>query len=156
MTTALTTSASPVRVQACNTVTRKLGNWTAERHFEVRAHRGTATVDLRSPQIPAGEIMLGIDLDHATLTLLVPDGAVIDDWDLRRSGRGRVKDPEGPGQPEGRRIVLTGQLRGAEIRVRRGGLAVLTAMCSREFLADARRARKEGGHPTVHDPAGLA
>jgi len=158
MTTALATptSTGPVRVPAHRTVTKKLGHWTSEREFDVRAHRGHATVDLRSPRIPAGDITLGVDLDHASLTLLVPDGAVLDDWGLRRAGRAKVSDSEGPGTPGGRRIVVTGQLRGSEIRVRRGGLAVLTAMCSREFLADARQARKEGRHPTVHDPAGQA
>ncbi len=159
MTTALTdtaTTAGPVRIPAHRAVTKKLGHWTSEREFDVRAHRGHATVDLRSPQIPAGDITLSLDLDHASLTLLVPDGAVLDDWGLRRAGRARVGDSEGPGTPGGRRIVLTGQLRSAEVRVRRGGLAVLTAMCSREFLADAWQARKEGRHPTVQDPAGQA
>ncbi len=156
MTTALATSAGPVRVPAHRTVTKRLGHWTSEREFDVRAHRGHATVDLRSPRIPAGDITLSLDLDHASLTLLVPDGAVLDDWGLRRSGRGKVKDAEGPGAPGGRRIVLSGQLRSSEIRVRRGGLALLTAMCSREFVADARQARREGRHPTVHDPAGRA
>ena len=156
MTTALATSAGPVRVPAHRTVTKRLGHWTSEREFDVRAHRGHATVDLRSPRIPAGDITLSLDLDHASLTLLVPDGAVLDDWGLRRSGRGKVKDAEGPGTPGGRRIVLSGQLRSSEIRVRRGGLALLTAMCSREFVADARQARREGRHPTVHDPAGRA
>ncbi|MGE5131493.1 MAG: hypothetical protein ACM32E_01125 [Gemmatimonadota bacterium] len=156
MTTAPATSAGPVRVPAHRTVTKRLGHWTSEREFDVRAHRGHATVDLRSPRIPAGDITLSLDLDHASLTLLVPDGAVLDDWGLRRSGRGKVKDAEGPGTPGGRRIVLSGQLRSSEIRVRRGGLALLTAMCSREFVADARQARREGRHPTVHDPAGRA
>ena len=156
MTTALATSAGPVRVPAHRTVTKRLGHWTSEREFDVRAHRGHATVDLRSPRIPAGDITLSLDLDHASLTLLVPDGAVLDDWGLRRAGRAKVRDSEGPGTPGGRRIVLAGEIRSSEIRVRRGGLALLTAMCSREFVADARQARREGRRPTVHDPAGQA
>src|SRR5436190_17373273 len=48
----------------------------------VRAHRGHAVLDLRSPHIEAGEIRIDVELDHAMLKLLVPDGAVIDDWDL--------------------------------------------------------------------------
>jgi hypothetical protein len=134
-------------------VTRRLGNWTTARQFQARAHRGHAVLDLRSPQIPAGDIQVDIDLDHATLKLLLGDDAVIDDWDLRRIGRGRLKDPEGPNAPGSRRIVVTGQLRRGEVRVRRGGMAVLSAMCSREFLADLRRARREGRTPTVADPA---
>ena len=143
----------PVRIPANSTVTRRLGNWTTARQFQVRAHRGRAVLDLRSPQIPAGDLQVDVDLDHATLTLLVADDAVIDDWDLRHVGRARVKDSEGRDAPGSRRVVVTGQLRHSEIRVRRGGLAVLSAMCSRQFLADLRRARREGRTPTVADPA---
>jgi len=89
------TSTEPVRVAANYTVTKRLGNWTAADRFQVRSHRGHAVLDLRSPDIQAGEISVDIDLDHAMLKLLVPDDAVIEDWDLRRAGRGRVKDAEG-------------------------------------------------------------
>ena len=70
-------------------------------------------VDLRSPQIPAGDIELDLDLDHSTIKLLVAEDAVIDQWDLTVSGRGKVKDWESPsatGRPSsGRRIRLTGR-----------------------------------------------
>jgi hypothetical protein len=147
---------APVRIAANYTVTKHLGNWTTAREFQVRAHRGHAVLDLRSPHIPAGEITVDLDLDHAMLKLLVPDGAVIDDWDLRRLGHGRVKDGEGRKAAGGRRIVLTGQVRHGEIRVHRGGIAQLSAMFSRAYLADLRRARREGGFPTVDDPARTA
>ncbi len=153
MNTAQPAPASPVRIPANHTVTKRLGNWTTARQFQVRAHRGHAVLDLRSPQIPAGEIQVDVDLDRATLKLLVADGAVVDDWDLRRISRGRVKDAEGPNAPGGRHIVVTGQMRHGQIRVHRGGFAVLSAMCSREFLADLRRAGREGRTPTVADPA---
>jgi hypothetical protein len=81
------------------------------------------------------------------LKLLVPDGAVIDAWDLPRLGRGRAKDAEGRTAAGGRRIVLTGQLRHGEIRVYRGGIAQLSAMFSREYLADLRRAHARGRVP---------
>jgi len=153
MNTAQPAPVPPVRIAANHTVTRRLGNWTTARQFQVRAHRGHAVLDLRSPQIPAGDIEVEADLDHATLKLLVADDAVVDDWDLRRIGRGRVKDSEGRNAAGGRRIAVTGQLRHGQIRVHRGGLAVLSAMCSREFVADLRRARREGRTPTVADPA---
>ena len=148
--------AEPVRIPANHAMTKRLGNWTTARRFQVRAHRGSAVLDLRSPQIPAGDIEIEADLDHATLKLLVAGDAMVDDWDLRRTGRGRVKDAEGPDAPGGRRIVVTGQLRSAEIRVRRGGIAMLSAMFSRAYWADLRRAHKEGGFPTVDDPARTA
>jgi len=49
--------------------------------------------------------------------------------------------------------VITGQMRHSEIRVNRGGIAVLSAMCSREFLADLRQSHREQRMPTVADPA---
>lgn len=146
----------PVRIPANHAVTKRLGHWTTARQFQVRAHRGVAVLDLRSPRIPAGDIQIDIDLDHAVLKLLVADDATVDDWELRRIGRGRVKDSESPGAPGDRRIVVTGQMRRGEVRVHRGGIAVLSAMCSREFFADLRRAHKEGRQPTVADPAHTA
>lgn len=153
MNTTHTVDTTPVRVAANYQVTKHLGHWTTAREFAVRACRGHAVLDLRSPRIEAGEIRIDAELDHAILKLLVPDGAVIDDWDLQRLGRGRVKDAEGRGAAGGRRIVLTGQLRHSEIRVHRGGIAQLSAMFSRAYLADLRRAHAEGGFPTVDDPA---
>jgi|SRR5579859_4948055 len=156
MNTTQTTPSAPVRIAANYGMTKRLGHWTTAREFQVRAHRGHTVLDLRSPRIEAGEIRVDVELDHAMLKLLVPDGAIIDDWDLRRLGRGRVKDAEGRDAAGGRRIVLTGQLRHSEIRVRRGGIAQLSAMFSREYLADLRRAHADGTFPTVDDPARTA
>ena len=156
MNTSQVTQAAPataVRIPANYTTVKRLGHWTTERQFQVRAHRGSVVLDLRSPQIPDGDIEIDLDLDHAMVKLLVPDDAQVDDWNLRRTGRGRVKDAECPAVPGGRRIVITGQMRHSEIRVNRGGIAVLSAMCSREFLADLRQAHREQRMPTVADPA---
>ena len=152
----LTAPAEPVKIPANHAVTKRLGNWTTARQVQGRGHRGGAVLDLRSPQIPAGDIEIEVDLDHAMLKLLVAGDAVVDDWDLRRTGRGRVKDAERPDAPGGRRIVVTGELRGGEIRVRRGGMAMLSAMFSRAYWDDLRRAHKEGDFPTVDDPARTA
>jgi hypothetical protein len=150
---ASTAQAQPARVAAHNSVTKRLGNWTTARRFEVRAHRGLAVVDLRSPGLGDGDLELAADLDHAVLKLLVPDDAVVDGWDLHRTGRSKVKDAEAPKAAGGRRVVVTGRLHDAEIRVRRGGVAVLSAMFSREYVADLRRAHASGTQPTVADPA---
>lgn len=154
-----TTTESPVRVHADHRSVKHLGHWTGASRFEVRARRGYALLDLRSPRIPAGDIDIELDLDHALVKLLVPEDAVIDRWDLRWSGRGKVKDGQGDtgaggdiGSRAARRIRLTGHARGAEIRVHRGGVAVLSAMFSRAYLDDLRRAHREGGMPTVDDP----
>lgn len=158
--TAATTSesgadASVERIQVHYGNVKKLGNWTSASRFEVRARRGMAVIDLRSPQIPEGTIEVELDLDHSMVKLLVPQDARIDHWDLRYTGRGRVKDWTGE-DGEGRRVRVTGEVRHGEIRVHRGGVATLSAMFSREFVRDARRAHREGTTPTVADPAGAA
>jgi hypothetical protein len=145
----------PVRIPANYTVTKRLGRWTTERRFEVHAHRGHAVLDLRSSEIPEGDIEIAVDLDHGVLKLLVAEDAVIDDWHLRRAGRGRLKDAVGP-TGAGRRIVIAGSMRHGEIRVHRGGTAVLSAMFTKEYLADVRRVHREGGYPTVDDPTRTA
>jgi hypothetical protein len=141
-----------VRIRAHHGVVKKLGHWTTARRLDVRAARNSVVLDLRSPRIEAGDIEITLDIDHATVKLLVPDGAVIDD-DARRVGRGRVKDWTGTGESGGRRIVLLGEMRHAEVRVHRGGIAILSAMCSREYLTDALQARREGRLPVIDDPA---
>jgi hypothetical protein len=132
--------------------------------FEVRVRRGSVVLDLRSPRLPAGELIVDLDLDRAMVKLLVPDEAVIEYEDVAWSGRGKVKD--GVGQqarargaepaPDARRIRLTGRISDGEVRVARGGVAILAAMFTREYVDDLRRAHKEGGVPTVDDPTRIA
>lgn len=181
-------TTQPVRVQARHRAVKKLGHWTTARRFEVRAQRGTALLDLRSREIPAGDIEIRLDLDHSMVKLLLPEDAIVDHWDLRIVGRGRVKDWQQPattdqgsagighgsattrhgsaatghgsagtghgsaGTGQGRRVRLIGDIRQGEVRISRGGVAILTAMFSREYLADARRARADGRYPTIDDP----
>jgi hypothetical protein len=150
----LSTATSPVQVHADHGQRKLLGSWTSSAAFEVRARRSRVVIDLRSPQIPAGDIQLDLSLDHAALTLLVAPDMVIDQWDLAFDGRGKVKQAfhqQAPGAS--RRVRLAGRVRGGEVRVHSGGIAQLTAMCSREYLADARRARAQGGVPALDDPA---
>jgi hypothetical protein len=141
------------RIRAHHARVKRLGHWTTARRLDVRSARGSVVLDLRSPRIEAGDIEIRLDIDHATVKLLVPDGAIIDDDDARRVGRGRVKDWTGTGAPGGRRIRLLGEMRNAEVRVHRGGVAILSAMVSREYLADARQARRQGRFPVIDDPS---
>jgi hypothetical protein len=148
------TQRTPVRIHADHAAEKRLGHWTTAQTFEVKARRGTVVIDLRSPQIPDGDIELELNLDRASVKLLVADDAVIDHWALAWTGRGQVKQTfHQGGTGTGRRIRLTGQVRNGEVRVQSGGIARLSAMCSREYLADARRANAEGGVPTLDDPA---
>lgn len=155
--TKVTTPQAParetVRIRANGRGVKKLGHWTTARSFDVRATRGNVVLDLRSSRIEASDIEIQLDIDHATVKLLVPEGTVIDHDEVRRVGRGRVKDWTGVSAPGGRRIMLRGEMRKAEVRVHRGGIAILSAMCSREYLADALQARREGRYPTIDDPS---
>lgn len=148
------------RVHADHTVAKRLGNWTRAGRFELRARNGIVVLDLRSPDLP-DEVEVHVELQRATVKLLVPDDARVEHWDLHWTARGRVKDasavPESTDVPANaartRRVRLTGVSTDSEVRVQRAGIAMLTAMCSREYLQDIRRAHKTGGHPAVDDPA---
>ena len=128
------TDTETVHVRAHNRSVKRLGDWTTARRFDVRASRGLVVLDLMLPRIAPGVIDIALDIDHTTVKLLVPDGAIIDDGDLRRVGRGRVKDWTGASAPEGRRIRLSGEIRNAEVRVHRGGVAILSLLRSRRSL----------------------
>jgi hypothetical protein len=133
-------------------------NDSAAGNFEVRARRGAAVIDLRSPDIggDAGQhsdIELRVDIDHGMLKLLLPTDATVDQWDLQWTGRGKVKDWEGSTANGGRRVRLTGRVASGEIRIHRGGMVILSAMFSRAYLEDLKRAHRDGTVPTVDDPA---
>lgn len=132
----MTTAPHTEAIQSDHTVTKRLGNWTRSNFFQVRARKGTVILDLRSPQI-AGDIELDVDLQRAVLTLLVTDDASVDHWDLRFSAKGRVKDDQAAAG--GHRIRLAGAAADSQIRIRRGGLAELTAMSSRDYLRQLHR-----------------
>lgn len=173
MTSDITLARETARIHADHASVKRLGHWTTADRVEVHARSGSAVLDLRSPRLPEGDFTVDLDLDRATVKLLVPDDAVVEYWDVRWTGRGRVKDGAGPrsgagdgGTPEQsasdligagvRRIRLTGSVRGGEVRVHRGGVAILSAMCSREYLAELRRAHRTNTLPTIDDPARIA
>jgi hypothetical protein len=138
------TATETVQVRAHSRVVKKLGDWTTARRFDVRASRGMVVLDLVLPEIEPGEIEIALDLDHAVLKLLVPSGTAIDDDDLRRVGRGRIKDWTGTASPSGRRIKLVGEMRNGEVRVHRGGVALLSLLASRETRRQLREAHRAG------------
>jgi hypothetical protein len=156
--TAATTAATALaeRIHADHTVAKRLGNWTSADTFEIRARGGSVVVDLRSPNIPE-VVEVRVEMKRALVKLLVPDGAVVDHWDLRWSGKGKVKDGQASDlvQADGtavRLVRLVGDAADSEIRVHRAGVAVLSAMLTREYVDDLRKARKEGRLPVVDDP----
>ena len=173
--TATTTSTSVERIHADHTSVKRLGHWTEAARFELRGRSGSIVLDLRSPRLPK-TIDIELRLDRAMVKLLLPDNAVVEHWDLDWTGRGRVKDtqaqPTATATPEtdasadaeaaavesggAIRVRLSGGAHNSEIRVNRGGVAQLAAMCSREFIEDALRAHKAGTSPTVDDPTRTA
>ncbi|MCP2326627.1 hypothetical protein HDA40_005134 [Hamadaea flava] len=147
-----TVTTEPVRVEAYADTVKKLGDWTDANRFEVRGRSGYALLDLRSPRI-TGDVEVRVHASRSTIKLLVPEDAVIDQWDLTFRGRGTVKDWERTKGTGGRRVRIVGEIENGEVRIARGGVAILTAMFSREFVDDCVRAHRDGGRPTVHDPA---
>jgi hypothetical protein len=132
------------KIRARHRSIRKLGAWTTARRFDIRASRGSVVLDLLLPELEPGEITVELDIERATVILLVPDGTNIDDDELRRVGRGRVKDWTGIGSPGGRTLKLTGEMRNAELRIHRGGIAILRLLLSRATRRELRRAHAQG------------
>lgn len=140
------TTETPVRITANRAVNKQLGEWTTDHYFDVRANHGVVVLDLLLPQIAPGEIVVNLDVDHAMVKLLVPDGTVVDDDNLRRIGRARVKDWTGVAAPGGRVIRLVGEMRHGEVRVHRGGIAIVgLVLAGRRH--DVRAARRAGRLP---------
>ena len=143
------------RVHVDHGVTKRLGRWTSASQFDVRVRSGVLVLDLRSPEI-TGDVEVRLGLHRSTVKLLLAEDDQVDHWELDWAGRGQVKDdqrPAGPGAGNGqRRIRLSGHAENSEVRVHRGGMAALPAMFSRAYVQDLRRARKNGGYPTVDDP----
>jgi len=131
-------------IRAHNDSIRRTGPWTTSRRFDVRASSSSVVLDLLLPEIEDGDIEIALDLNRSALNLLVPDGAIVDSDDLRRVGRGRVKDWTGTAAPGGRRIRLLGEMRDSEVRVNRGGVAILQTMLSRDGRRHVRDAHREG------------
>lgn len=142
------------RIRVDHSLVKKLGHWTTAQTIDVRARYGAAVLDLRSSLIPEGDVEIHLAVDRGMVKLLVPEGTVIDTDDLQWIGRGRVKDWTGSPASDGRRVRLIGAIRNGEIRVHRGGIALLSALFSRAFLDDCIRAHRTGTQPTVLDPSG--
>jgi hypothetical protein len=152
MNSTMTTEAGTVeRLHADHGITKRLGRWTSASRFDVRARSAVLVLDLRSPEIE-GDVEIHLNLHRSTVKLLLAEGDQVDHWDLDWTGNGQVKDDQRPAGPNGRRIRLAGQANNSEIRVHRGGIAMLSAMFSRAFVQDLRQVRKNGGYPTVDDP----
>jgi hypothetical protein len=53
-------------------------------------------------------------------------------------------DWTGAAAPDGRRIRIAGEMRDSEVRINRGGLAILQTMLSREGRRQVREAHRRG------------
>ena len=140
-----------VPISAHNRSVRKLGHWTTARRYDVRASRGSVILDLRSPHIDPGDIEISLDIDHSMVKLLVPEGAIVDHDDVRRVGRCGLVDWSGSPAPGGRLIRVVGEMRRSELRINRGGVAIVSAMLTGEYLADLRRAFRENRISSLRD-----
>lgn len=156
-----------VKIQAHRQSIRRMGHWTTASRFNVRASQGSVILELRSPRIEPGDIEVNLDADHSMVKLLVPDGAIVDAGELRRIGRCGFIDWSGTAQPTGRVIRVSGEMRRSELRINRGGIAIVSAMLTREYLTDLQKAfrtnhitslkalqdaYREGRWTTIEDP----
>lgn len=151
MTTVTLDTRTEVPIRAHNLSVRKLGHWTSARRFDVKASRGSVILELRSPEIEEGDIEVRLDLDHALVKLLVPDGAIVEHDDVRRIGRCGFVDWSGEPAAGGRRILITGEMQHSELRVNRGGIAIVAAMLTGEYLTDLRRAFRDNHVTSLKD-----
>jgi hypothetical protein len=136
-------AAAPVQVRARRDVIRHLGQWTTADRFDVRVSDGAAVLDLLLPRIDADEVNVRLDVDRGVVTLLVPDGARVVDDELRWAGPGRLRDWTGAESPDGMVIRLAGEVRRGQVRIRRGGLALLS-LIGHGKAGDVRRAYATG------------
>jgi hypothetical protein len=156
-----------VAIKAHKRSIRKMGHWTTARRFDVRASESSVILELRSPRIKPGDIEVSLDVDHSMVKLLVPDDAIVDTGDLRRVGRCGYVDWGGEPVHAGRVIRVVGEIRRSELRINRGGVAIVSAMLTGEYLADLRTAfrtnhitslkeiqdaYREGRWTTIEDP----
>ncbi|MEU4351894.1 hypothetical protein [Streptomyces sp. NPDC023838] len=142
------------RIHSDHGLVKHLGYWTEAGRFEVKACHGAAVLDLRSPGLP-DDIEIHLDMDRAMVKLLVDDDTAIDHWNLSWTARGKIKDSTSSsnGDKAASRLVhLSGSATNSEIRIHRGGIALLSAMFSRAYVQDVRRAHKAGGVPAIDDP----
>jgi hypothetical protein len=132
------------KIRAHNDSIRRSGPWTAARRFDVRTSSSSVVLDLLLPELEDGDIEIAVDLNRSMLKLLVPEGAVVESDELRRVGRGRVKDWTGTAAPDGRVIRIVGEMRDSELRVNRGGVAILESMLTRDGRKHVREAHRAG------------
>lgn len=133
-------TAATVKIRAHRQSIRRMGHWTTAGRFDVRASQSSVILELRSPRIEPGDIEVNLDIDHSMVKLLVPDGAIVDADELRRIGRCGLVDWSGSAEPTGRVIRVVGEMRRSELRINRGGIAIVSAMLTGEYLADLRSA----------------
>jgi hypothetical protein len=137
------TGPDPVRVRSHHGALKLLGDWTTARQFDVRASSSLVVLDLLLPRLEPGTVEIVLDVDRTTVKLLVPDGTDIDHDDLRRVGRGRVKDWTGTAAPGGLHVRLVGEMRQSEVRVHRDGVAIVSLVLAGQGRA-IRQAHRNG------------
>src|SRR5260370_205795 len=156
-------AAGTVQIRAHHQSIRRMGHWTTTRRFDVRASQSSIILDLRSPP-PAPR---DTAVDHSMVKILVPERAIVDADDLRRVGRCGYVDWSGTPESTGRVIRVVGEMRRSELRINRGGIAIVSALLTGEYLADLRNAfrnnhitslkdmqdaYREGRWTTIEDP----
>lgn len=137
------TSAPDVQVRADRCVTKRLGEWTTASRFDVSTTSGVVVLDFLLPRIDAERIDVRLNIDHGLVTLLVPDGTRIEQDELRWVGPGHLRDWSGAPSPDGLTVRLEGEVRWGDVRVRRGGVAIL-GLLKHGQVGAVRRSYRDG------------
>jgi 2-polyprenyl-6-methoxyphenol hydroxylase-like FAD-dependent oxidoreductase len=116
---------------------RRLGSWSTTRHYTVQADHSRLVLDLREACRRFTEVVVAADLVETTLVLLVGDGTQVHNA-IRWTGRGKLKDRWGRGESPSGILSVSGNARGSEVRIHRGGIAALDDLTSRERLLELR------------------
>jgi hypothetical protein len=132
-----------IEILADRCAAKRLGEWTTASRFDVSTSAGVVLLDFLLPRIDTEQIDVHLDVDHGLVTLLVPDGTRIVEDDLRWVGPGHLRDWTGAASPGGRTIHLGGEVRCGDVRVRRGGVAVLSLLKHGQ-AGEVRRAYRDG------------
>ncbi|WP_243063392.1 FAD-dependent monooxygenase [Humibacter sp. RRB41] len=126
---------------------RRLGAWSATRRYTVRADRSRIVLDLREACRRFTGVTVTAELVETTLILLVEDGTQVRN-EVEWSGKGTFKDRWGHGENGAGTLTVLGSAQGSEVRIHRGGVAVLDDLTSWERLRELRG--QEGATEVEH------
>ncbi|MFC6704606.1 FAD-dependent monooxygenase [Flexivirga alba] len=128
---------SETNVQVSREALRRLGSWSTTRRYTVQGDNARIVLDLRDSCRRFTEVTVMVDLAKTALILLVDEGTEVDDA-IHWTGRGKLKDRWGHDTAQSGTVTVSGDARGSEVRIHRGGMATMEDLTSRKRLMELR------------------